>query len=98
MGIEAKVREFIIETFLFGEHRGLRGDTSFLEGGILDSTGVMELVAFLEQTFSVTIADDELVPENLDSIIKVTEFMGRKGCFAPAVGAELSVILNSEVA
>jgi acyl carrier protein len=85
MGIEAKVREFIIDTFLFGEDRGLRDNTSFIEGGIIDSTGVMELVAFLEQTFFVTIADDELVPDNLDSLLKVTAFMGRKaGCASAA--------------
>lgn len=78
MGILDKVRAFIIDTFLFGDDNGLQSDTSFIEGGIIDSTGVMELVAFLEQAFFVTIADDELVPDNLDSLAKVAAFVEMK--------------------
>jgi acyl carrier protein len=82
MGLHAKIRTFIIDNFLFGEAQGLSSDTSFIEGGIIDSTGVMELVAFLEQSFSIRITDEELTPENLDSLTRVTDFMGRKGCYA----------------
>ena len=82
MGTVEKVRAFIIDTFLFGEDNGLHGDTSFIEGGIIDSTGVMELVAFIEQAFSITISDTELIPGNLDSLAKVTAFVERKSCSA----------------
>ena len=77
--IHDDVRKFVLENFLFGEdgHR-LHDDSSFLEEGLIDSTGVLELVAHLEQTFAITIEDDELVPENLDSIRHVVSFVERK--------------------
>jgi len=78
MGTQEKIRAFIIENFLFGEDQGLKDESSFLEGGVLDSTGIMQLVAHIEETFSVTVEDEELMPENLDSIIKVTAFIERK--------------------
>jgi len=73
-----KVREFIIENFLFGSDDGLKDDASFLEEGILDSTGVLELVDFLEAEFSITIEDEELIPENLDSIDNVVGYLKTK--------------------
>ena len=76
--IKADVRRFIIENFLFGQDDGLHDDSSFLEGGFIDSTGVMELVAHLEETYRIKIADDELVPENLDSIESIAVFVGKK--------------------
>lgn len=82
MGTQEKIRSFIIDNFLFGEDRGLKDDSSFLDGGILDSTGIMHLVAFLEEAYSVTVEDEELVPENLDSINKVTAFIERKAALA----------------
>ena len=72
---KTKIREFISENFLFGEANGLKDDTSFLEEGIIDSTGVLELVNFLEEEFSITVDDEELIPENLDSINNVTAFL-----------------------
>jgi acyl carrier protein len=80
-----KVRSYIIETFLFGQGDGFEADTSFLEEGILDSTGVMELVAHLEETYDIKIEDDELLPENLDSVNLICEFVSRKK--GAAVGA-----------
>ena len=65
---KSKIREFIIENFLFGSANGLQDDTSFLEEGIIDSTGVLELVTFLEESFEIQVDDEELIPENLDSI------------------------------
>jgi acyl carrier protein len=56
----------------------LEDDTSFLEEGIIDSTGVLELVGFIEEDFSITVEDEELVPENLDSINNVTTYLERK--------------------
>ncbi|MBW2109626.1 MAG: acyl carrier protein [Deltaproteobacteria bacterium] len=72
------IRGFIIENFLFGKDDGLKDDTSFLEEGIIDSTGVLELVNFLEETFSITVEDEELIPENLDSINNVVAYVERK--------------------
>ena len=72
------IREFVVENFLFGEANGLKDDTSFLEEGIIDSTGILELVTFLEDEFSITVEDEELIPENLDSIGNVTNFLERK--------------------
>ena len=73
-----KIRQFIIENFLFGDDDGLKDDASFLEEGIIDSTGVLELVKFLEDTFSITVDDDELTPENLDSVNNVAVYLERK--------------------
>ena len=76
--VKAKVREFIVENFLFGSANGLGDDTSFLDEGIIDSTGVLELVSFIENEFSIQVEDDELIPENLDSIDNITEYLQRK--------------------
>ena len=76
--LETKVRGFVVENFLFGEANGLKDDTSFLEEGIIDSTGILELVTFIEDEFSITVEDEELIPENLDSIGNVADFIQRK--------------------
>lgn len=75
---KTQIKEFIIENFLFGNANGLDDDTSFIEEGIIDSTGILELITFLEEGFSVKIEDEELIPENLDSIDKVSIFVGKK--------------------
>ena len=75
---KSKIRAFIIENFLFGNDNGLKDETSFLEEGIIDSTGVLELVTFLEEDFDITIDDEELIPENFDSINNVTAYLERK--------------------
>jgi len=72
------VKDFIIENFLFGEAGDLTTDTSFLEGGIVDSTGILELVAFREENYRITVEDDELVPENFNSISDVSRFLKTK--------------------
>lgn len=77
--IGAAIRRFIAENFLFREEiDSLPEDASFLEAGIIDSTGVLELVCFLESTFGIEIADDEMLPENLDSIRAVSTYVQRK--------------------
>jgi len=76
--IKAGIRTFIIENFLFGTADNLNDETSFLEEGIIDSTGVLELITFLEETYDITVDDEELIPENLDSINKVTAFLNTK--------------------
>ena len=72
------LREFVIENFLFGDGSNLMEDTSFLEGGIIDSTGILELITFLEEKYGIQIENDELVPENMDSLKKVSIFLERK--------------------
>jgi acyl carrier protein len=72
------IKQFVFCNFLFDESRGLHEDTSFLENGLIDSTGIMEMVAFIEKTFDLTVEDEELVPENFDSIRKVSDFIRRK--------------------
>ena len=77
--IAREIKEFVVNNFLFGqEGAGLTYDQSFLESGIIDSTGVLELVSFLEQQYKITVADRELLPENLDSIENVTRFVASK--------------------
>ncbi|MCA9018219.1 MAG: acyl carrier protein [Planctomycetaceae bacterium] len=77
--IQSDIRNFVAENFLFGEDpESLNNDDSFLETGIIDSTGVLELVAFIEEKYSVEVDDDELVPENLDSIDRLINFIESK--------------------
>ena len=76
--IEETVRTFVVEHFLFGEGDTLKGDASFLEEGIIDSTGILELVMFLEETYGIKIEDNELVPENFDTLEKVTKYLEKK--------------------
>ena len=78
MDVNVIIREFIVENFLFGEDGNLEDATSFLESGIIDSTGILELVGFLEEKFEISVADDELIPENLDSIANVVGYLGKK--------------------
>ena len=73
-----EIRRFVIDHFLFGQGDSLADDVSFLEGGIIDSTGVLELVGFLEERFAISVEDDELVPDNLDSIDRVSRYLERK--------------------
>ena len=75
---KAKIRAFIIDNFLFGNDDGLQDGASFLEEGIIDSTGVLELVNFIEEEFGITVDDEELIPENLDSINNAAEYLERK--------------------
>lgn len=77
-GTREKVRAFVIENFLFGQGADLQDDTSFLEKGMMDSTGVLELVAFLEQNYSMKVSDDELVPDNLDSVDLICAYLDKK--------------------
>jgi len=76
--IKSIIRDFIVENFLFGSANGLNDDTSFLDDGIIDSTGVLELVTFIEENFKIRVDDEELIPENLDSIDNITGYLERK--------------------
>jgi len=74
----SRVREYVVENFLFGDGESLREDVSFMEEGIIDSTGILELVFFLEESFSISVEDHELVPENMDSLRSIAGFIDRK--------------------
>jgi acyl carrier protein len=77
--IRQELRRFVVTNFLLGEDdAGLDDDASFIEKGIVDSTGVLELVSFLEQRYAVKLDDEDLVPDNLDSIHNLLAFLGRK--------------------
>ena len=79
MDVKAQIKDYIIENFLFGDGDVLQDDDmSLLDEGVIDSVGVMELVAFLEGDLGIKVADDELVPENLDSLNNLAAFVGRK--------------------
>ena len=69
------IRGYIVENFLFGDDEGFDDQTSFLEDGIIDSTGIMELVEFVENHFNLQVDDEELVPENFDSIQNIVNFL-----------------------
>lgn len=72
------IREFIVENFLYGEANGLKDSTLFIEEGIIDSTGVLELVEFLEKVFAISVEDEELIPENLNSIENTAIYISQK--------------------
>jgi acyl carrier protein len=77
--LSSEIKEFIVTNFLFGQSpETLTDDQSFLESGIIDSTGMLELVSFVEQRYGIAIADRELVPENLDSLRNISQFVARK--------------------
>jgi acyl carrier protein len=77
--LQQDVRQFIIDNFLFGQQSDqLSNEDSFLDSGIIDSTGVLELVGFLETTYGVVVDDHELVPANLDSVVQVARFVEQK--------------------
>lgn len=75
--VKSTVRKFIVENFLFGVDDGFDDHTSFLDEGIIDSTGVLELVTFLEETYEIAVNDEDLVPENLDSVSNVASYVMR---------------------
>lgn len=79
MSIEAEVSSFIVESFLFGDAEGLPGvHESLLESGVIDSTGVLELIEFLETRFDIRVEDSETIPQNLDSIENLVTFVNGK--------------------
>ena len=73
--IRAKLREFMKNNFLLGNDVDLKDDDSFMNKGIVDSTGILEVVSFVEETFSIKIPDEDLLPENLDSINNLLKYV-----------------------
>jgi len=78
MDYAKELRAFIVTNFLYGEGGALKDDTSFLESGIVDSTGMLELIMFLETKYGVKVAPEEMLPENLDSINALARFLDTK--------------------
>jgi acyl carrier protein len=77
--VKADVRQFILDNFMMGGDRNALGDgDSFLDHQVIDSTGFIELVTFLEERFGIRVLDTELVPENLDSLDAIDAYVGRK--------------------
>jgi len=78
-GTEAEIRRFLAEIFFLGDDpASLPSSKSLIEAGILDSTGILELIGFLEEGFGIRVEDNELIPENLDSIENIVRFLTRK--------------------
>lgn len=76
--IEAKVRSYILENLMFSSNGAdLANDISLLDRGILDSTGVLEIVLFLEEEFGIKVKDNQMLPENFDSVDNIVRFVGR---------------------
>lgn len=79
MSTEKKIRDFILENYLFSDDQSeLDSNDSFLEQGIIDSTGILEVLFFLEDEFGVKVEDDEIIPENLDSVHNIVNFVAKK--------------------
>jgi acyl carrier protein len=73
-----EVKSFIINNFLFGDGGKLADSDSFLQKGIVDSTGILEVISFLEEKYGIAIKDDELLPANLDSVDNIVNFLDKK--------------------
>ena len=76
MPLENQIREFLISNFYVDTQ--LNSDTSLLETGVIDSTGVLEVIGFIEETFGIAVDDEEMLPENLDSIKGIAQYVVRK--------------------
>jgi len=79
MSIENKIREFVLKNYLFTtEASALASEASFMQNGVMDSTGILELIMFLHDEFGIDVHDDEMIPENLDSVNNVVAFVTQK--------------------
>jgi len=78
MSAQQRIRQFILENFYVSDPAELADDASLIQGGWVDSTGMLEVITFLETEFGLRIADTEMLPENLDSIQRIAAFVARK--------------------
>jgi len=76
--IKTVIREFLLDNFVMGSDAVIADDVSFMKTHILDSTGFIELVTFIEETFGIKVADEEMLPENLDSLLNIEAYLERK--------------------
>ncbi|MDB6063917.1 MAG: hypothetical protein JWR26_125 [Pedosphaera sp.] len=96
MQIESQIRQFILQKLYYTEDNALGDDASFLETGVVDSMGAMELVAFVQAEWSVRVEPHELVVENFDSVRKVARFVRRKLSLSEQDGSSLGTASGSE--
>ena len=73
-----ELKKFVINNFMFGKGDSLENDTDFFDKGIIDSTGTLELVSFIEENYNISVLDNELIKENLSSLTKVNEYIKTK--------------------
>lgn len=78
MEVAGAVRSFITSNFYVADPSALTDEASLLDGGIIDSTGVLEVIEFLEENFAIQVKDEEMLPDNLDSVGKIARFVERK--------------------
>ncbi len=79
MAVREEIRSYVLDNYLFTDDQSkLEDDNSFLETGILDSNGVMEIIFFLEDEYGVAISQEEMIPENLDSVSRIVKFVEAK--------------------
>ncbi len=78
MELREQVRQFIISNFYVSDPAALADDASLLDAGIVDSTGVLEIITFIETTFSLAVEDQEMLPENLDAVSNIVKFVQKK--------------------
>ena len=79
MSIEQEIKTYILENYLFTDDNSqLSSSDSFLEKGILDSTGILEVIYFIEDEYKLKVEDDEMIPDNLDSVERLVDFVERK--------------------
>jgi acyl carrier protein len=79
MSIETQIRNYILENFLYTSDQGkLKNTDSFLEDGIVDSTGILELLMFVEETFGIKVEDEEVLPDNFDSVERLERYVETK--------------------
>ena len=77
--VRREIRDFILEAFLFGDESETFADSdSFMTKGIVDSTGILELISFVEEKLGITVEDEEMIPSNLDSVDNLVGYIGRK--------------------
>lgn len=76
--IAVDIRSFVVANYLLGRGEGFDDNASFMDEGIIDSTGILELVSHLEETYSIEIAEDELTPDNLDSVNRIASYLAHK--------------------
>jgi acyl carrier protein len=76
--IRTSIRKFVVTNFYVSDQAELTDDASLFELGLVDSTGIFEILTFLQQAFGVEVADTEIVPENLDTLERITRFVERK--------------------
>ncbi|MBN1212554.1 MAG: acyl carrier protein [candidate division Zixibacteria bacterium] len=76
--IVTKVKDYIEKNFVYDQETNLKVDESLLDSGLVDSTGILEVVSFIEEAFGISIEDEEMVPDNLDSVTKIASFIVRK--------------------